>query len=639
MQRRVFAGFTALLLLLCCVASLVRPLNAGATPAGYVVNNYEVHVVVNLDNSYLVTEIIDVEFTTQRHGIFRTIPIGSTSGFPAQIRNLTVEGGPFEIERTSNQWTIRIGDPNRFADQYMRYILRYTYVVGDDHIPDFDEFYFNIIGTDWDTSILNVDFMVQLPAPFNVDNLNITAGSYGSIANVGYLTYEVDGTTITGRTVQPLMPGEGITVALGLPEGYFSEVVPRLDWTELIIWVGLALFPLLTAAVIALWNIWRKNDQLFPSVQFYPPDGLSSADVGFILDGVSTPREITSLLIYWAGKGNLNIEESSKRQIFGKSTSFTFTKLKDLDPESSKPYERILFNRLFALGDGTKVTSKELENKFFNDISKAQQGVRAFFTDIEETRIVAKTNTRFMMVAGLIAFICAFPILFMVTPLASIYRMGTLIFMGLAVFLAIVLIILFYLLFKPITDRVHATAVTWVLGIVAGFLAFTISAILIIFPFPSYLAMISVGLAVLATATAAWCMSTPYKRTPLGDDYMGRLLGFKEFLRVAEKDRIEMLLEDNPSYFYDTLPFALVLGVTNIWADKFKDIEMEPPNWYASDAAVPFTPLLFMNSMNSSLNTMSNVATSSPAQSGGTGGGGGGGFSGGGFGGGGGGSW
>jgi len=636
MNRRGFARL-ALVALLCCTLLGVLPAAAHAAVAGYVITNYDVYIVVNLDNSYDVTEIIDVEFTAQRHGIFRTIPIGTTSGFPAQIRNLEVQGGPFTVEQSSTQWNIRIGDPNRFAEQHMRYILRYTYYVGDDGIADYDEFYFNVIGTEWDTTIQNVTFRVEMPRPFDEEKLNITSGAYGSIANVGYVAYRVDGNAIAGRTVQPLQPGEGLTIAINLPQGYFEKVVERFDWTKLVGWAGYAAFPAITAGVLGLWFAWRRNKQIFPSVQFYPPEGLTSADVGFILDGNSTPKEITSLIIYWAGKGYLTIEENSKRQLFGTSSTYTFTKLRDLDPATAKPYERILFDRMFALGDGTTVTSKELENRFHQDITNAQHGVKAFFTDIEQSRVVAKTNVPFMITAGFLSFLAALMMIVIAAPFSTIAQTGFLLFLAFASVGAIVIVLVFYFLFKPFNDRAHAKFTTWLFAAIAGFfLLNVVLGIVLLSIGASWVQIASAALGLVAVALGGWALATPYKRTPLGDDLMGRLLGFREFLRVAEKPRIEMLIEENPSYFYDTLPFALVMGVTNVWANKFSDIAMEPPGWYNSDAGIPFAPIVFMNTMNTSLNTMSTVATSSPAQSGGSMGGG---FSGGGFGGGGGGSW
>lgn len=126
------------------------------------------------------------------------------------------------------------------------------------------------------------------------------------------------------------------------------------------------------------------------------------------------------------------------------------------------------------------------------------------------------------------------------------------------------------------------------------------------------------------------------KRTPYGIQMLGKLLGFKNFLAVAEKSRIEQLVDQNPTYFYDVLPYAYVLGVTDKWSEKFEGIAMQPPEWYRSGYnRGAFSPHLFQHSLFLSLGEMGNYMTSQPSSKGGRGGG----FSGGGFGGGGGGSW
>ena len=61
-------------------------------------------------------------------------------------------------------------------------------------------------------------------------------------------------------------------------------------------------------------------------------------------------------------------------------------------------------------------------------------------------------------------------------------------------------------------------------------------------------------------------------RSDYGKDILAKIEGFKNFIEVAEKERLEALLEDDPYYFYNTLPFAQVLGVTKKWIDKFDKI-------------------------------------------------------------------
>ena len=133
------------------------------------------------------------------------------------------------------------------------------------------------------------------------------------------------------------------------------------------------------------------------------------------------------------------------------------------------------------------------------------------------------------------------------------------------------------------------------------------------------------------------------RRTKRGAMLLGKILGFKEFIRVAEVDRIQKLVEQNPSYFYEVLPYAYVLGLSKKWAKKFETISVEPPTWYqGSFQNRPFTTLVFLGAFDHATHAMSDNIILPSSSGGGTGGGfsaGGGGFSGGGMGGGGGGGW
>ena len=157
--------------------------------------------------------------------------------------------------------------------------------------------------------------------------------------------------------------------------------------------------------------------------------------------------------------------------------------------------------------------------------------------------------------------------------------------------------------------------------------------------------LVIVGAATLGALFAALI----HRRTEYGAGIIGRCLGFKDFLETAEKDKIESLVNENPSYFFDTLPFAFVLGVTEAWARKFEGLIREPPSWYYGYGYnYPFTPMYFGGAVARANGGLSRVfaqravrnADGGFGRSGGFGGGfSGGGFSGGGGGGGGGTAW
>jgi uncharacterized membrane protein YgcG len=120
-------------------------------------------------------------------------------------------------------------------------------------------------------------------------------------------------------------------------------------------------------------------------------------------------------------------------------------------------------------------------------------------------------------------------------------------------------------------------------------------------------------------------------------------LGFKMFVKAAEKDKIERMLKDDPMYFEKTLPYAMVFGYAKSWSKKFEGLLLEPPGWYVGPGGMyhagHFSPAAFGSSFDSSMNEIKSVFNSTPSSSGSGGGFSGGGSVGGGFGGGGGGSW
>lgn len=129
------------------------------------------------------------------------------------------------------------------------------------------------------------------------------------------------------------------------------------------------------------------------------------------------------------------------------------------------------------------------------------------------------------------------------------------------------------------------------------------------------------------------------KRTDEGHEVLQKIKGFKMFLEQAEKARLEELVEKSPEYFYDILPYAYVLGVSDKWVKNFEGIAVPPPNWYVG--TTPYNKHTMFRFLNHTMTDCKKVMQSHPqsAASGGGSFGGGGGISGGGFGGGGGGSW
>ena len=126
-------------------------------------------------------------------------------------------------------------------------------------------------------------------------------------------------------------------------------------------------------------------------------------------------------------------------------------------------------------------------------------------------------------------------------------------------------------------------------------------------------------------------------RTSKGSIAYEQILGLKDYLTVAEKDRLKFhnAPEKNPKVFETLLPFAMALRVEKQWAKQFEGIYKQNPNWYNDSSGAMFNAAIFSNSISNFSSAASSAMTT--ASSGGSGFSGGG--SGGGGGGGGGGSW
>lgn len=126
------------------------------------------------------------------------------------------------------------------------------------------------------------------------------------------------------------------------------------------------------------------------------------------------------------------------------------------------------------------------------------------------------------------------------------------------------------------------------------------------------------------------------KKTAFGAGQANVGKSLKNFLSTQER-QLEFQAK-NQMFFEKLLPFAIAFGVEKVWADRFKDINLQPPQWYSGYDNRAFTTAHFLSSMNSSFSTFRTSATPTSSSSGFSSGFSGG-SSGGGGGGGGGGSW
>lgn len=624
----------------------------------YTLNSYDINIIVNENNTLNITEKIGAYFNVKKHGIFRKIPLknevirldGTTSRNRAKISDIKVSDN-YSLSTESGYKVIKIGDDNHTLTGQKKYEISYLYNLGRDTGKEYDELYFNLIGNEWDTSISNITFTIAMPKEFDSSKLGFSSGAGGS-TNSSKITYNVNGNIITGKYNGTLGSGEALTVRLELPEGYFVGASLNIDLMSILAIILPLLFVFIT---YLLWNKFGKDEQVVETVEFYPPQGFNSAEVGFLYKGNAESSDVISLLIYLANKGYIKIIETEEKSSFSASKDFKIVKQREYD--GNNPNEALFLKGLFlsktslsSMVDDymenpqsvfetstnsaiTEVTAKDLYDSFYIVL-------REIITNIDSEKNKEKIFEKSSLNKGALVIVMMIATFLLIT-IKPVIELDSDMLLFAIVFPGVGFSILLEMLFNKTPILVKIFGLIWGLGFVGLIWVCMVLPALLVEPI--YLIAYIIGLGCILTM--AILFKAMPKRTKYGNEMLGKIKGFKKFLETAEKQKLEAMAMENPTYFYDILPFAYVLDVSDKWIKKFEIISLQAPNWY--DGYSSFNTTSFGNFINSTMSSATNAMASSPSSnsSGGSsggrssGGGSGGGSSGGGSGGGGGGSW
>lgn len=590
-------------------------------------------------------------------GIYRKIPLqnnvkradGTTSKNKATITNIDVNTD-FKKYKEGDYLVIKIGDSADTVKGEQEYIIKYKYDIGKDPLKDKDEFYFNLIGSDWDTSIGNVSFKITMPKDFDESLLGFSSGMFGSTDDSN-IRYQVKDNVITGMTRKGLQVGEALTVRLTLPEGYFVGAKNHIDMFNIVFIIfccGCVGF------VYFMWRKYGESNNVVEMIEYYPPDGYNSAEVSFLYKGATEKEDIVSLLIYLANKGYIKIEDGDKKiSVFNKNKGFKITKIKDYDGNDEnermfldglfknsgaidyKKYKELkkeekdvgtkmsyedIMNKVATQEEKSVVTEDDLYNSFYIVIDKIKKNIESEENKEKIFDMNAMSKIKWVLLTMVLIF------LFGISKIIVSQNVGTNIFEKI---LSIVMLFPFVAggpalsMYKSYKKMKHDIVFETIFNLISiGIICMTV--IDSVFSFITYM------LAWIAIFIISRLMNNIPKRNQYGRELLGRIKGFKTFLETAEKPRLEMLVAENPEYFYDILPYTYALCVSDVWIKQFETISMVPPTWY--DSTDDFNINNFSSFMNSTMSSaMTSMSSGSSSSSGGS--------SGGGSGGGGGGSW
>ena len=576
------------------LALAVLSFATSAAAENFDIINYDVEILVDKNKSAFITETIDVNFFNPSHGIYREIPYKNAS-----ITDISVSETKQNFY-SPDSVNIKIGDPNQLISGPHRYIIRYRY----NYYDNATEFYHNIIGTEWKTNINNVTFKVILPEPINSSQTGLSIGYSGTKGFDGDALYQVNGNVISGKTLRNLAPHEGVTLRVEVPSGYFNVAENPMKK------YSIPFLFLFTIVAFMTWFIHGKDEPVTPFVNFYPIKGLNAIEHELAYKGKASTKGIVALLIELAEKGYIKIDDHKP--------NWTLHKLRPLSNDLDEN-QRDLMKALFKSGDEVNKNDLKISRTFYKNC-------RDIIDDVNQKRnkIFYASSIGFPLRA--LMYICIAGL--MLLTALSIFDFNTLKLINnfpLLLFPAIAILILILMLASKDKNPLQVIYIIIWASCFGGM--------------PLY-DLISNGISsnslpntifgIICLIIAAVCTYQLPKRNPRGQKFLNHVEGLKQFIDVAEKNKIKELVEQDPQYFYNILPTAYILNVSDKWINKFEDIMTIAPEWYSGSHLSSNRFNVFTKNFNSvSIPSTSNGGISRSSGGGGHAGGGGGGGGGG----------
>jgi Predicted membrane protein (DUF2207) len=341
-----------------------------------VIRSLDATIDVSADGSIVVEEHIVPLFTGSWNGIFRRIPVeyrtpqGLNYTLGLDIESVTDEEGrdlKYDISRERQYRKLRIWIPGA-TDTTKRVRLRYRVANGLRFFDEHDELYWNVTGDEWEVPIESTSARVRLPEGATGVRAVAFRGARGSTEQAA-VRIETEGVRV--ETTRPLAFREGLTIVVGWNPGVVHrptavERAASAVYSNL----PLAIPPLVFFGMLRLWRARGRDPELASiATQYEPPDQMTPAELGTLIDGKPDMRDITATIVDLAVRGFVHITETETEHLFGLYSSKDYTfELKKQPGEwgALKSHERDMLKAMF--GSKASVSLSDLKNKFYKHL-------------------------------------------------------------------------------------------------------------------------------------------------------------------------------------------------------------------------------------------------------------------------------
>ncbi|MBX5168203.1 MULTISPECIES: DUF2207 domain-containing protein [unclassified Rhizobium] len=576
-----------------------------AAPAAFaaeVIDSFASDIVLEKSGAMTVTETItvDAEGNQINHGIFRDFPLYFTDAAERRrsvdfnMVSVQRDGAdePWHTESISGGIRIYAGSADvRVTPGRHRYVFTYRTNRQIRYFDDHAELYWNVTGNGWIFPIRSATATVTLPPGVTATDTVFFTGPQGGTGKNA--SVDETGAGLVFATTAPLDANEGLTFAIRMPKGSIDPPSADMESTWWLkdnrnYFIGFGGLILVFAYYTWSWlKVGRDPARGVVVPRWDAPDGISPALVNYIDNKGFSGEGWTALsatALNLAVRGYVKLEDL-KNSIVIQGTG------KALGKEKFQAGEIELLK--VAGGAGSTLAIDKANGERVKSVGQA------FRSAIEKEHRGKYYNSNLGYTAGGIALSAA--------ALVALFVFGSLEPETIALMLIPTAIAVFVAVFAAALVRslhrgtsLFGKIIAIIATAVGVFVGISILAVVVMALASSLVELhetpmlFAVGGIVLLNILYFFIMSAP---TPLGAKMMDGIDGLRQYLTLAEKDRMNTAgaPQMSPRHFETLLPYAVALGVEKPWSRTFE-------TWLAAaaaGAAAAYAPAWYSGNFNS----------------------------------------
>ena len=522
----------------------------------YVFENYNIKIKVNKNNIHNVEESFDLNFRKYVDTFSFSIPYrlkyteedGTKINKRVVMSNIKVSDD-VSLRTEEGNRNLYVGGIDKDSNR-KSYVINYNWNAFEDTINKQDEFVFYLVNNR-DNKIDGLSFLIEFPDSIEEKDVYFM-DEHGTILE--RVDYEVKGNTISGKFDFMINSNVSYAIKVVLKDNYFVNTEKNISSATLLtIFVSIIA---LTVTVV-VWFAQKKRDNSAKYNHIYFNEKINSLELGYLYNGEVREKDIATLLINLANKGYINVEKNKK--------NYKIVKVKKYD--SDDRVEKNFMKELFQSEDS--VTRKDL----INNVDCMKNNIEFKLQEHKKknklfVRPVLNYKLVFWFMIGLI-FACSTINIFLEYQINAIP-------INIVVGIIGYIVLLYGILYENIKIEKVIYIFVGLMFIVAPIVlteyqAFVVDKLKLI----TYIIGI---LSMLVIITISRMMNT---RSFYGVKIFNKINAYRNYL--IDFDDTTKELKNNKYCFYEVLPYTFVLGISDKWYEKFKDLDIVKPKWYIVD--------------------------------------------------------